>query len=250
MNKKRDKDEYLEQLWSMKERNSDSIDELKNTLHIDFSEQVLQELIQEKLVESNDDTTAVKLTDEGEKNARQVIRAHRLAERLISDVLGREYEAGAGEFEHTINLELVDGICTLLGHPRECPHGRPIPEGECCKRSTRTVKASVTPLTELEIGQSAKIAYVQCKNDKQMHRVDGLQIRPGVIVKLHQKYPTFVIECEGMSIALDKEVAENIRVWFQEVEFVTHAGPEEGGLFRGFGFRRRRRGRGPRGKGG
>lgn len=242
MNKKRDKDEYLEQLWSMKERNSDSIDALKKELHIDYNEEVLLELVQEKLVEANEDTTSVKLTDEGEKYARQIIRAHRLAERLICDVLGREYEAGAGEFEHTINLELVDGICTLLGHPRECPHGRHIPEGECCKRSTRTAKASVIPLTEMEIGQSAKIAYVQCKDDKQMHRVDGLQIRPGVVAKLHQKYPTFVIECEGMSIALDEKVAANIRVWSQEIEFTPQVKPEEGrGLFGGFGFGRRRR---------
>lgn len=222
MNKKRDKDEYLEQLWSMKERNIDSIDELKSNVHVEFNEQILNELIREKIVETGIDSNTVKLTEYGEKEARQIIRAHRLAERLISDVLEDEYETCAGEFEHTINPELVEGICTLLGHPRECPHGRPIPEGECCKRSTHTAKAPIVPLTELEIGQRAEIAYVQCTKDQQMHRVDVLQIRPGVVVKLHQKYPTFVIECENMSIALDKDVAENIKVWSKEVEFIPH----------------------------
>lgn len=239
MNKKRDKDEYLEQLWSMKEKNINSIDELKRTIHVEFNEQVLQELIKKKIIGTDDDHKTVKLTEYGEKEARQIIRAHRLAERLISDVLGGEFEAGAGEFEHTINPELVDGICTLLGHPRECPHGRPIPEGECCKRCDKTAQASVIPLTDLEIGQSAKVAYVQCKSDQQMHRIDGLQIRPGATVKLHQKYPAFVIECEGASIALDNEVASNIRVWVKDVK----EGPGEqagGGLFGGFKFRHRR----------
>jgi DtxR family Mn-dependent transcriptional regulator len=162
---------------------------------------------------------------------------------LISDVLGGDYEAGAGEFEHTINLRLVDGICTLLGHPRECPHGRPIPEGECCKRIAKTAQASVIPLTDLEVGQSAKVVYVQCKNDQQMHRMDGLQIRPGIRVKLHQKYPTFVIECEGMSIALDEEVASNIKVWTKEASYEQPQQQNGKGLFGGFGLKRRRRGR-------
>jgi len=239
MNKKRDKDEYLEQLWSMREKNVNSVEELKKELHVEFNAQTFQELIDDNMVETDDKSQTIKLTDKGEKEARQIIRAHRLAERLISDVLGEEYEAGAGEFEHTINPELVDGICTLLGHPRECPHGRPIPEGECCKRCDKTAQASVVPLPELEVGQSAKIAYVQCKSDQQMHRMDGLQIRPGVMVKLHQKYPTIVIECEGASIALDNEVASNIRVWAKDV--IEEAGGQAGkGGFRGFGFRHRR----------
>jgi len=66
---------------------------------------------------------------------RQLIRARRLAERLIHDVLGGEFEEGACEFEHMGSTKLIDSICTLLGHPKECPHGLPIPEGECCQRS-------------------------------------------------------------------------------------------------------------------
>lgn len=242
MNKKRDKDEYLEQLWSMKENRTNSIDELKEKLHVEFNEQILQELIEGKIVETDDDHKTVKLTEHGEKKARKIIRAHRLAERLISDVLGEEFETGAGEFEHIINPELVDGICILLGHPRECPHGRPIPEGECCKRCDKIAQASVIPLTELEIGQSAKVAYVQCKSDQQMHRIDGLQIRPGVDVKLHQKYPTIVIECEGASIALGHEVASNIRVWSKEVAYGQSPEQSERGFLGGFGFRHRNRG--------
>lgn len=241
----KDKEEILEELWYLKEKQCSSLDKLKEAAGDRLDAAMLDDLKRDGLVNIDTQESTITFTEEGETYARQIIRAHRLGERLVCDVLqNSDFEAGACEFEHTLNPELVDSICTLLGHPAECPHGRPIPQGECCKRSTRTARTSVVPLTELEIGRSARIAYVQCRNDQQMHRIDGLQIRPGVVVKLHQKYPTFVVECEGMSIALDKDVAENIRVWAQEVTFTPPAGMEqEKGLFRGFGFRRRRRGR-------
>ena len=91
--------------------------------------------------------------------------------------------------------------------------GMPIPEGECCKRSTRTAHSSVVPVVELEVGQSARVAYVNCKSDQQLHKIDSLSIRPGVVVTLHQKYPCYVVECEGSDIALDEEIASNICVW-------------------------------------
>ncbi|MES1261124.1 MAG: ATP-binding cassette domain-containing protein [Acidobacteriota bacterium] len=75
-------------------------------------------------------------TPQGESRARDVIRRHRLAERLFMDVLNirdeREIESSACKFEHILSPEVTDRMCTLLGHPLECPHGSPIPKGECC----------------------------------------------------------------------------------------------------------------------
>lgn len=240
MTGKRDRDEHLEHLWYMKESKEDSLDELKKIMGENFYEDVFKELLEEDFVKLIGEDNKVFLTEKGGNYARQIIRAHRIAERLLADVLEGEYEKGACEFEHTINPDLVNSICTLLGHPRECPHGRLIPEGECCKRSDKTAETTVIPLTELEVGQMARIAYVQCKNDQQLHRIDGLQIRPGVEVKLHQKYPTFVIECEGASIALDQEVASNIRVWSKgdKDRTVEQTGS---GFLGGFIFRQRGR---------
>jgi DtxR family Mn-dependent transcriptional regulator len=65
----------------------------------------------------------------------------------------------------------------------------------------------------MEIGQSARIAYVYAGSDQQMHRLASLRIAPGAMVKLHQKHPAFVIDCEGASIALDGEIAAGINVW-------------------------------------
>jgi Mn-dependent DtxR family transcriptional regulator len=78
----------------------------------------------------------VAFTPRGEERARSVIRRHRLAERLFMDVLAIRdegaIEKNACTFEHILSAEVTDRICTFLGHPRTCPHGSPIPEGECC----------------------------------------------------------------------------------------------------------------------
>jgi putative ABC transport system ATP-binding protein len=75
------------------------------------------------------------LTPAGSQRARDVVRRHRLAERLFKDTFSiddSEAHTQACRFEHIISPELDQRICTFLGHPTTCPHGNPIPPGECC----------------------------------------------------------------------------------------------------------------------
>jgi DtxR family Mn-dependent transcriptional regulator len=213
MNRKREKDEHIEQLYYMKEKEEDSIESLKSSMDISYDPDVIEELVYVDMVGLKEGEKKITLTKKGDDYARQLIRAHRLAERLLNDVLGGDYESGACEFEHTVTPELVDSICILLGHPRACPHGMPIPQGQCCRHSSRMAQSSVVSLVELAIGQSARVAYINCKSDQQLHKIDGLCIRPGAVVTLHQRYPTYVIECEGSNIAMDEEIVSNICVW-------------------------------------
>jgi putative ABC transport system ATP-binding protein len=77
----------------------------------------------------------VQLTPGGTRRAREVVRRHRLAERLFKDTFAiedSEVDNQACKFEHIISPELDQRICTFLGHPKTCPHGNPIPPGECC----------------------------------------------------------------------------------------------------------------------
>ena len=189
----------------------------------------------------------VRFSPEGERRARQLVRSHRLAERLVQDVLGQSAEPSACEFEHLLGTEVVDAICTLLGHPRECPHGNPIPPGECCERSARVVSRQVRPLAELDIGASGRIAWVYAASDAQLHALDSLQLRPGALVTLHQRRPSFVVECEGAHLALDDALAQAVNVWAadespQEGQEGGDAGPI-GATRPGHGPRHRRRGR-------
>jgi putative ABC transport system ATP-binding protein len=91
-----------------------------------------------KLVEMRD--TDVHLTETGNRRARDVVRRHRLAERLFKDTFAiddSEAHTQACKFEHIISPELDQRICTFLGHPKTCPHGNPIPPGECCDGNTK-----------------------------------------------------------------------------------------------------------------
>jgi putative ABC transport system ATP-binding protein len=75
------------------------------------------------------------LTERGKSRARDVVRRHRLAERLFKDTFridDHEAHTQACKFEHIISPELDERICSFLGHPKTCPHGNPIPPGACC----------------------------------------------------------------------------------------------------------------------
>ena len=87
-------------------------------------------------VSTGDGSLIVELTSRGRKRAADIIRRHRLAERLFTDSLAldseTEIEQQACKFEHILSPEATDKICTFLGHPRTCPHGALIPRGDCC----------------------------------------------------------------------------------------------------------------------
>src|SRR6267142_934500 len=88
-------------------------------------------------VSTGDGSMIVELTERGRQRAADIIRRHRLAERLFTDSLAleseTEIEQQACKFEHILSTEATDKICTFLGHPRTCPHGAPIPAGQCCE---------------------------------------------------------------------------------------------------------------------
>jgi DtxR family transcriptional regulator, Mn-dependent transcriptional regulator len=70
------------------------------------------------------------LTTNGHDVARSVIRKHRLAERLLADVIGLPWHLiheEAGRWEHVMSDEVEERIVALLGDPATCPHGNPIP---------------------------------------------------------------------------------------------------------------------------
>jgi DtxR family Mn-dependent transcriptional regulator len=82
----------------------------------------------------------VQLTPAGSQRARDVVRRHRLAERLFKDTFSieeSEAHTQACKFEHIISPELDQRICTFLGHPKTCPHGNPIPPGDCCNGKSK-----------------------------------------------------------------------------------------------------------------
>ena len=99
-------------------------------------------------VSIGDGSAIVQLTAHGRKRAADIIRRHRLAERLFTDSLAMdsetEIEQQACKFEHILSSEATDKICTFLGHPRTCPHGSPIPPGPCCGVRTESTNTEAS----------------------------------------------------------------------------------------------------------
>jgi DtxR family Mn-dependent transcriptional regulator len=96
------------------------------------------------------DDRSLRLTDKGREVATSIVRRHRLAERLLVDVIGLEWEKvhkEADRWEHAISADVEEKLVQLLGDPATCPHGNPIP-GSAHKIEG---PASV-PLTQLQPG--------------------------------------------------------------------------------------------------
>ena len=126
-------DEVLEQVWVMEEDKLEPRPEL-----LQFSGggnwKVLPVMKEIGLLKSGG--PALEMTEQGRERAARIIRRHRLAERLFSDTFDmqddQQLESNACTFEHILSPEVTERICTFLHHPAHCPHGSPIPPGECC----------------------------------------------------------------------------------------------------------------------
>jgi DtxR family Mn-dependent transcriptional regulator len=161
------------------------------------------------------DGSRVALTPAGERRARDVVRRHRLTERLFRDVLSTgeaTMEAQACEFEHILSPEATESVCTLLGHPPTCPHGKPIPPGPCCTAFARTVRPLVTGLPTFPLGATGRIVFIAPKFHDRMDRLAALGVIPGSTLRLHQRAPSYVIEVGETTIALDPEIASEVYV--------------------------------------
>ncbi|HBC89162.1 MAG TPA: hypothetical protein DCZ94_19660 [Lentisphaeria bacterium] len=159
-------------------------------------------------------SSALVFTDKGRKHGRDVVRRHRLAERLLADVLdvkGRLANEKACEFEHLLHAGIDDRICTLLGHPKLCPHGHDIPPGKCCARENKELKL-VSPLSALSQGQGGKIAYIHTRDKAEMQKMMSIGVVPGMKIKMLQNFPSFLFKLGNSQFAVDESMAKEIFV--------------------------------------
>jgi DtxR family transcriptional regulator, Mn-dependent transcriptional regulator len=97
------------------------------------------------------DDRSLRLTPKGRALAVSIVRRHRLAERLLTDVIGLEWEKvhrEADRWEHAISADVEEKLVQLLGDPATCPHGNPIP-GSAHKVDVR----GSTPLSRVDPGR-------------------------------------------------------------------------------------------------
>ena len=126
---------YLKAIWHIKERNDPvKISTIAKMLHVRQPSvvQMLKKLNTKDLVEYN--KAGVSLTENGERIGSSMMRNSRLLEVLMDSALKVEIdEEMVCGIEHHMNKQFTDALCTMLNHPRKCPHTHDIPMGECCE---------------------------------------------------------------------------------------------------------------------
>jgi len=126
---------YLKAIWHLNESNSPvKISTIAKMLHVRQPSvvQMLKKLNIKDLVEYN--KAGVSLTENGERIGSSMMRNSRLLEVLMDSALKVEIdEEMVCGIEHHMNKQFTDALCTMLNHPRKCPHTHDIPMGECCE---------------------------------------------------------------------------------------------------------------------
>ncbi len=217
-------EELLETLWIHTEEEKEdilSLDDLRGM------KKPIEQLLKAGYISISDNR--VRLTSKGRPEARSVVRRHRLAERLLADVLGTGdmlIHEKACKFEHLLDRGLDESICSLLGHPKVCPHGKPIPPGRCCQEEQTQAQKVVAPLSQLAQGQKGKVAYIYAPESSKLQKLMAMGILPGAPIILIQSFPSYVFQARQTQFAVDKEIADAIYIRLIEGETTTEIGEE------------------------
>jgi DtxR family transcriptional regulator, Mn-dependent transcriptional regulator len=142
----------------------------------------------------------IRLTAKGTARAEQLALRHRLAEKLLTDVIGLDWSRAheeAERLEHGISEEVAALLLKRFGRDSSCPHGVPLFGG-----LTRLRRANgARPLAEAPIGGTVEVLRVAEKDPKFLDFVAGLKLRPGARVRIrHREYDeTMTLEIAGRS---------------------------------------------------
>lgn len=208
-----DLEQALAMVWNQLEAGHSARTELEKAIDAETRAGMLADLHQRGFLHDHDNL--IIFSQEGKRLAQSIVRRHRLAERLLQDVLTvseDQIDSNACRLEHVISPGVEEAICTLLGHPQVCPHGTLIPRGACCERSLTETKPIVFPLTGLHNGDRGKIAYLAPGDRPELHKFISMGLVPGAELRVTQTFPALVVEMGGNLLAMDAESAKNIFV--------------------------------------
>ncbi len=206
-------DELLELIWTFREKGVSDMDHLLETTQDIEAKSILRWMNKAGLFEMEGNRMVLK--ERGEEKAREIIRRHRLTERLLFEIFElseKEVEEEACKLEHILSPGVTESVCTFLGHPPTCIHGKPIPRGECCAKFKKEMKPLVIPLEELGLGEEGRIVFIAPKSHQRLDRLSTLGIVPGSNIRMHQKNPSHVLQIGETFLALDRDIVKDIYV--------------------------------------
>lgn len=207
-------EEYLEAICELEEENIPVI-QARLAERLEHTPASVSEMIHRLRDEGfiQIDGRNISLTPIGRERAESVVRKHRLAERLLTDIIGLPWSQShleACRWEHVISDQVEERLVALLGNPNTCPHGNPIP-------GTVPNSTEVKPLSECSVGDTARLTRVTEKieiNTEELAYLDEANLRPGADAVVTARAPdgTLTLEVDGKPVSLGAALTSQIFV--------------------------------------
>jgi len=162
----------------------------------------------------------VELTAKGEKLALDIIRRHRLAERLLTDILDAEWSdvhENACKLEHALTKEVVTLLEKRLGNPKFCPHGNPIPTA-----CGEVEEEECYPLTKIDLNVMCIVVKVTEEEKEKLSILASKGIKPTVPIHVVKRKASNIVLCiSGKEHSLAFDVASS--VWVKPLKVNNNA---------------------------
>lgn len=167
------------------------------------------------------DNRQIALSEKGTEMAVAVMRKHRLAERLLVDVIGLGWEQAHDEacrWEHVISDEVEQRLVAILDDPRESPYGNPIPGlGDKGSHDEESFRRGLQPLSEL-VGEEVTSVVLRRMSEHAQTDPDTLEVLaqagvvPGATFSARQEAGMLLLDHDGATAEIPLEVAEGLFV--------------------------------------
>ena len=170
---------------------------------------MIRRMGREGLVES-DQTRGVVLTSDGRRSAESIVRRHRLAERMVVDLLGVDLARAhveAHRLEHAISPELEEDIVAKLGNPSTCPFGHPVPGSGYSSPEDAISIDQATPGMDLIVDRVPEDDQPLLEYMVEMRLIPGAAVS---VLEMATSRGVITLECGGSQMAFSYEVASKI----------------------------------------
>lgn len=128
----------------------------------------------------------IELSAKGREIAQHLVLRHRLAEKLLTEIIGLEWSRAheeAERLEHGMSHEVVDLLLKRFGRDSRCPHGVPLFGGMAKLRRRHGAQR----LSDVEVGYSYEVLRVYEKDPQFLDFLENLALRPGARLRIHQR---------------------------------------------------------------
>ena len=207
-------EEYLEAIWEFEEEGVTVI-QARLAEHLGHSAPSVSEMVGRLRADGYISVKGrvITLTAKGRRQAVSVVRKHRLAERLLTDVIGVPWHrthVEACRWEHVISDEVEERLVVILGNPVTCPHGNPIPGAGGPERDLKAL-AGFAPGDRVRLERVTEQVEVDLEA---LMYLDEHGFVPGAAGEVRSKGPdgTLIIDLPDTSIALGPALASQLFV--------------------------------------